>query len=236
MIKTSNPIFPAPISSPPPREAEASAPLPKNTPKRGCGRPCLLRSDPLSQLWRGGREPLPTDNSHFFAARFRNTLGLMPSGELCNQGHRSRAKQTRQCVCSGGPRGAQGAGRGSGPASGPACLLRRTARVPRPAGTAALPLPHRRPRLGPVNFVPSPRAATAERPGIPVRCENSRPGGVLARHPSCSPRDPGGRRAAVGGGVTAPSPRLGWGRRGWPGATRAPGVSACPRGEGWPDG
>lgn len=51
----------------------------------------------------GGRELLPTENSHFFAARFRNTPGLMPFSELCNQGHRSRAKQTRLCVCSRGP-------------------------------------------------------------------------------------------------------------------------------------
>lgn len=101
MIKPSDSTFPAPTSSPPPREAEAFAPVPNHTPERACDTPVFSNTTlPLRSLPKGGgREPLPTDNSHFFAARFRNTPGPMPSGELCNQGHRSRAKQTRLCVC-----------------------------------------------------------------------------------------------------------------------------------------
>lgn len=109
VIKPSNPIFPAPISSPPPREAEASAPQAHSREDLWTPPSAPIPPTHPNQVW-GGREPLPTDNSHFFAARFRNTLGLMPSGELCNQGHRSLAKQTRLCVCSGGPGGAHGAG------------------------------------------------------------------------------------------------------------------------------
>lgn len=68
--------------------------------------PAIALASPPDPQEGKGSEPFPTENSHFLAARFRNTPGLMPSGELCNQGHRSRAKQTRLCVCSGGPGGA----------------------------------------------------------------------------------------------------------------------------------
>lgn len=87
--------FPRPRQRPRPNPA----PVPKTTP--GWARdPLAFPPDPQEG---GGRELLPTENSHFFAARFRNTPGLMPFGELCNQGQRSRAKQTRLCVCSRGP-------------------------------------------------------------------------------------------------------------------------------------
>lgn len=89
-----------PDLSPPSEEAKASpSSRPKTTPARARD-PLASAPDPQEG---GGRELLPTENSHFFAARFRNTPGLVPSGELCNQGHRSRAKQTRLCVCGGGP-------------------------------------------------------------------------------------------------------------------------------------
>lgn len=163
----------------------------------------------------------------------------MPSGELCNQGHRSRAKQTRLCVCarSGGPGGAHGAGRGSGPASGPACLLSRTARVPRSSLTAAFPPPPPpQPRAGELR--PESPRRHGRVPGHPSPARELRSGRRSSSGPLVPSPRPRGRRAAVvvGGGVTTPSPRLGWGQRGWPGATRAPGVSACSRGEGWPDG
>lgn len=159
----------APQLSPAPGEASAAA-----SPRRGPAGPL---APPPDTLEGGGRQPLPTENSHFFAARFRTTPGLMPSGELCNQGHRSRAKQTRLCVCSGGPGGAHRAGRGSGRASESGLFAQRNwpeaagrepgaANVPGPAlsrgpATSGLPgprpLPHRdRPRLQEVNLVPSP--------------------------------------------------------------------------------
>lgn len=159
----------APQLSPAPGEASAAA-----SSRRGPPGPL---APPPDTLEGGGRQPLPTENSHFFAARFRTTPGLMPSGELCNQGHRSRAKQTRLCVCSGGPGGAHRAGRGSGRASESGLFAQRNwpeaagrepgaANVPGPAlsrgpATSGLPrpgpLPHRdRPRLPEVNLLPSP--------------------------------------------------------------------------------
>lgn len=116
----------------------------------------------------------------------------MPSGELCNQGHRSRAKQTRLCVCarSGGPGGAHGAGRGSGPASGPACLLSRTARVPRSSLTAAFPPPP----------PPQPRAGE-------LRPESPRRHGRVPGHPSPARELRSGRRSSSGPLVPSPRPR-----------------------------
>lgn len=94
-----------PTLEPPPspslgRASAQSPSSPQTHTQRGPETPLVSPRDPQEG---GGRYPLPTENSHFFAARFRNTPGLMPSGELCNQGHHSRAKQTRLCVCGGGP-------------------------------------------------------------------------------------------------------------------------------------
>lgn len=46
VIKPSDSIFPAPTSSPPPREAEAFAPVPQAHPREGLRHPSLLKSDP----------------------------------------------------------------------------------------------------------------------------------------------------------------------------------------------
>lgn len=131
--------FPAP-KRPRPHPARVPKPTPEGPPASP------LAAAPPGPQEGGGREPLPTENSHFFALRFRNTPGLMPSGELCNQGHRSRAKQTRLCVqrrprgsapgqggaqarpqgrrvCSANAAGGDGEraprGRGPGPSAGP---------------------------------------------------------------------------------------------------------------------
>lgn len=135
-------------------------PIP-SPPQKGPTIPLVSPPDPQEG---GGREPLPTENSHFFAARFRNTPGLMPSGELCNQGHRSRAKQTRLCVCSGGPGEAYRGKEGLRPGLGVALVgLKETAGgSPARARRAQVlgPVQVRRPaRLGPPGLGPSPTAA-----------------------------------------------------------------------------
>lgn len=105
-------------------------------PQRG---PATLLAFPPDPQENGGREPLPTENSHFFAARFRNTPGLMPFGELCNQGHRSGTKQTRLCVHPR-PRGStpEQGGAPAGPRVGLVCSAKAAgggqARAPRRGG------------------------------------------------------------------------------------------------------
>lgn len=130
-----------------------------------------------------GREPLPTENSHFFAARFRNTPGLMPSGELCNQGHRSRAKQTRLCV-QRRPRGSAPGREGLRPGLGVGLVCSATAaeggrtRAPRRRG----PGPSAGPRVGQV------RSARA-RP-LPHRGRPPPPGGELGPKSRRTPSPP----------------------------------------------
>lgn len=139
---------------PRPRKGLSLIPLRSpSPPQRG---PATLRASPPDPQEGGGREPLPTGNSHFFAARFRNTPGLMPSRELCNQGHRSRAKQTRLCV--------QPRPRGSTPGQGGARARPRVSRVCSAKEPRAAEVPSRAPggglaRSGRPGLGPSPTAA-----------------------------------------------------------------------------
>lgn len=139
---------------PRPRKGLSLIPLRSpSPPQRG---PATLRVSPPDPQEGGGREPLPTGNSHFFAARFRNTPGLMPSRELCNQGHRSRAKQTRLCV--------QPRPRGSTPGQGGARARPRVRRVCSAKEPRAAEVPGRAPgggraRSGRPGLGPSPTAA-----------------------------------------------------------------------------
>lgn len=220
---------------PRPRKGLSLIPLRSpSPPQRG---PATLRASPPDPQEGGGREPLPTGNSHFFAARFRNTPGLMPSRELCNQGHRSRAKQTRLCV--------QPRPRGSTPGQGGARARPRVSRVcsakePRAAkvpsrapgglgpAARARPLPHRgRPRLRAVNLVPSP-AGRRHRPlpGGPRawgeggrKCRTPVPapfqlGTPLSLSPTLNPRSWGSRELWCGK-VMTPPPNSGGDRRRW---------------------
>lgn len=183
------------------------------------GLPTLLASPPEPQEG-GSREPSLTENSHFLAARLRTTPGLIPSDELCNQGHHSRAKQTRLCVHQQ-PRGRarQQGGAPTGP-RGRTRVLRESRRgtlasAPRrqvPAQRRAQPLPHRgRPRLQAPNLVPSPDGRVTARRlsdlgfGGPCEVLDSSPG--LVPDPdlssALSPRCQGSRK------VTTPPPNSG---------------------------
>lgn len=135
---------------------------------------------------------LPTGNSHFFAARFRNTPGLMPSRELCNQGHRSRAKQTRLCVQSR-PRGST-LGQGEAPAGprGQKGLLSKSGRRrldPAPPRSQA-----ERPAAGGLGRVGQGSAPPPPRPPPP-------PGGELGPKSRRTPSPPAARTTSgLGGG------------------------------------
>lgn len=132
------------VSGPPPGANSARVP-PRAPPRPPGARPQAPPREPATP--RPPPEPLPTENSHFFAARFRNTPGLLPSGELCNQGHGSRAKQTR-CVRRGPRRG-----RGLRPAGGRAVCSARAAGAALPAGAPR----RQRARPGPSAGSPAPR-------------------------------------------------------------------------------
>lgn len=84
-------------TSPPPRAPifPSARERPQRPPSPPPRRPPRTSTRPSAR--RGPRSAAHRELA-LFAARFRNTPGLMPSGELCNQGHRSRAKQTRLCV------------------------------------------------------------------------------------------------------------------------------------------
>lgn len=148
----------------------------------------------------GGREPLPTENSHFFAARFRNT----PTNYVTRD--TAPGLNKRRSVCAAAAPGERtGAGRGAGRARGRACLLSaagaRAARAPGPRAPAPRPSPRGRPRLRAANLVSSP---TGRRP----RPRPERPLGSAAWGRS-APLQPPPRPAS--GPPPRPPPEL-WGK------------------------
>lgn len=169
---------------PRPRKGLSLIPLRSpSPPQRG---PATLRASPPGPQEGGGREPLPTGNSHFFAARFRNTPGLMPSRELCNQGHRSRAKQTRLCV--------QPRPRGSTPGQGGARARPRVSRVCSAKEPRAAKVPSRAPGGGRARSGGQGSAPPPPRPPPPPGCE-------LGPKSRRTPSPPAARRTSgLGGG------------------------------------
>lgn len=120
--------------------------------------------------------------------------GLMPSGELCNQGHRSRAKQTPLCVSSRGPgeahRGREGLRPGLGvrPKGSANAAGGSRARAPRRRGPG--------PRAGPRAGLSGPAGSAPPPPRPPPP-----PGGELGPKSRRTPSPPAARATSdLGGG------------------------------------
>lgn len=121
--------------------------------------------------------------------------GLMPSGELCNQGHRSRAKQTPLCVSSRGPgeahRGREGLRPGLGvrPKGSANAAGGSRARAPRRRGPG--------PRAGPRAGLSGPAGSAPPPPRPPPP-----PGGELGPKSRRTPSPPAARATSdLGGGA-----------------------------------